>query len=156
MKTLWERSFPYALALIAAVLYLAWAPAPEAMSTRLNADTREIFSSTFDFATVLTGLLFAIFILALVPGGGFLAKIFSTETFRIFRRYVIEALILGSASTVLSWPLRAVRAYPEDASLEWTLIVAVWLFVSLAAVLAFVRVAYIFFVFESAGRLNRR
>ena len=155
MKALWERTFPYVGGAIVALIYAIWAPSPDVLSRSLNANTREIFSSMFDLATVLTGLLFAVFLLALVPAGGFLARIFTTQTFAIFRRYVVEALITGTLSTLFSWPLRAMESYPDGSSLLWTSTVTVWSFVSVAAVLSFARVAYIFFVFENEGRRRR-
>lgn len=156
MKAIWERSYPYLLGLTFSAAYLFTGEDLTSLVNSRGFNITEVFSSTFDFATVLTGLLFAVYILALVPGGGFLAQIFSTETFSIFRRYVIEALVFGLLTTLISWPLRALSEVPNDPSTFLKGVFLVWVFIAITALLLFIRVAHVFFVFESAGRKRKR
>ena len=146
MKAVLERSYPYAggSALAAAYAVFARDAACAMASPMLNPIA--MFGSMFNLGAVLTGFLFTVYILAIAPSGSFIERIFTTRTFKIFRRYVIEAMCLGASATVVSWPLGIMQSFPDKVDLAWHVILALWVFVSVSAILAFFRVGWIFFI----------
>jgi hypothetical protein len=101
-------------------------------------------------SAILTAFLFAFFGLAIAPGGGFIERIFNTKTFRLFLRYIGEALGLGFALTLSSIPFMVADIRPAvDATLT-NIAVAGWAFICVAAMLAFVRVASVFLIWIRA------
>ncbi|MHB9880166.1 hypothetical protein ACSMXM_10935 [Pacificimonas sp. ICDLI1SI03] len=130
-------------------------PSASALET-LHLSVPELFSAVFDTSTLLTGLLFSVYVLAVAPGGGFIERIFTTRTFDMFRRYVIEAMILGALASAVSMPLRALEQITVPFSVNFLLVVCIWGFFSVAAGLSFLRVAHVFFVFAQAGNGHRR
>lgn len=152
MKSIWERLYPYAIGVIAASALAAFAGDLSRLGHKLALNPVEIFNSVFDVSTIITGLLFSVYVLAISPGGGFIERIFATRTFLIFRRYVIEAMILGSVAAALSLPLRALESMPSLENRYWFLLIVVWGFFAIASFLAFFRVSHVFFVFAKAGR----
>lgn len=155
MKAKFERSYPYLGGIFSAGLFWWFAGDLLRLGQTLMLAQIEFFSAIFDLSTILTGLLFSVYVLAVAPGGGFIEKIFTTKTFSIFRRYVIESMLLGAFCSLISLPLRSLEAAPSIDNLYWKAIVLVWVFATSASILAFFRVTHIFFVFASADNVSR-
>ncbi|MBR9766512.1 MAG: hypothetical protein GYB53_24095 [Rhodobacteraceae bacterium] len=64
-----------------------------ALSAR-GKDISDLIGPMSDFSVFAAGSLFAIYFLGVSRGDGFLGRIFHTETFRKFHRYVALALML--------------------------------------------------------------
>jgi hypothetical protein len=145
-----ERAYPYIGGSIAAAASWAYGPAAVGWAARHDVDVNGIFAAVFDVSAILTAFLFAFFGLAIAPGGGFIERIFSTRTFRLFLRYIGEALALGLALTLGSVPFMVAEIQPAaDATLA-NIAVAGWAFVCVAAMLAFIRVASVFLIWIRA------
>jgi hypothetical protein len=145
-----ERAYPYIGGSIAAIASWAYGPAVAGWAARHDVDVNGIFAAVFDVSAILTAFLFAFFGLAIAPGGGFIERIFRTKTFRVFLRYIGEALGLGLALTLGSVPFMVADIRPAaDATLA-NIAVAGWAFVCVAAMLAFVRVASVFLIWIRA------
>lgn len=146
LHMLWERLYPYIIGVISAVLFFFYSSALENNNVEYTLDFKELISSIFDITSFFTGLLFTIYIIALTPTGSFIEKIFKTETFLIFRRYVQEAMTLGTIATLLTWGLRVCKDVPINGNNFWVAFLSVWIFFSISSFLSFFRVVYIFFI----------
>ena len=154
-KAVFERSYPYLIGIAAAFCTWKFAAAPVASSATSGVDARQIASAALNVFGLLTGLLFSVYLLAIAPGGGFLERIFQTGTFVVFRRYVIEAMLLGSAATGAVVPLMATTV--DAKYLVWgPAYLAGTFFFGTAALSAFFRVAHIFLLLmRGSSRRNR-
>ena len=111
-------------------------------------------AAVFDVMITLTAFLFSVFVLALAPGGGFIERIFKTKTFKIFKRYVVEALVFGTIAALFSVPFMA-----TDHGLGiWRHPFAqvLWGAVAITAALAFMRVVHIFVIWIGYDAEQRR
>lgn len=152
-----ERLGPYLVGLATLCAALIWhAKVAEAVAST-GIESRSAVAATFDVMVTLTAFLFAVYVLALAPGGGFLERIFETQTFRIFKRYVAEALVLGCASALASVPFTSTP--PERGVWNGFVFQALWLALAVTAFLAFLRVAHIFLAWmgmQSKRRSGKR
>lgn len=55
-----------------------------------------------------SGILFSVFVFTMAPAAGFIAKLQKLRLFGTFRRYVLEALLLGIFGSALCIPLATV------------------------------------------------
>lgn len=115
---------------------------------------KESVGAVFDVMVTLTAFLFSVFILAIAPGGGFIERIFNTKSFIIFRRYVVEALLLGSLSALSSVPFMSTDAGRG----VWSFVLPqiVWGAIAITAALAFLRVVHIFILWLGYDQVQRR
>jgi hypothetical protein len=142
-KISWEAAYPYVLGGIFAIAI-----------SRLNSDTPKTISDAgFNvpgFFAVLetielfgTGILFSIFVFTMAPAAGFIAKLHASKTFLIFRRYVVESMVLGLLGTIAVTPIASAKQV-ETFALSWmpaTIVLAAGLAVSfLLSVFRVVRV----------------
>lgn len=141
---LWERGYPYAGGLLSGVTLLAFWSDIAASLSRFGVDMPQAISVTFDVMVTLTAFLFSVFVLAIAPGGGFLERIFHTGTFRVFRRYVIEALSFGAISGVLCLPFLTTKT--GEGVWQISGLLAAWLVFAVVATLSFFRVIHVFMV----------
>lgn len=146
-----ERGYPYAGGVAAA--FFAWTYAADLalwiVESRI--DARALFAAIFDISTILTAFLFAFFGIAVAPGGGFIERIFKTRAFRLFVRYVVEALALGAILTVITVPFMVANIGPAFDAVTANIVFALWAFVCASALLAFYRVASVFFIWLRAS-----
>lgn len=149
-----ERLGPYVGGLVSAMAAVIWHAELSACLIRASLDTRQAVSSTFDVMITLTAFLFTVFVLAIAPGGGFIEKIFGTRTFVVFKRYVIEALLLGALSALASLAF----IVSKSNAFVWAGYVpeALWLGLAVAAVLAFLRVVHIFMAWVGFDAQHRK
>ena len=116
-----------------------------------------IFSSTMTAFGILTGFLFLFYGLAIAPGGGFIGKIFKTETFRLFSQYVKEAFLLGFVLTIFSIPFSSAEFdLMSDLSNYWRAAASIWLAIFIASLLSFWRVARVFFYWVQANSKSKK
>jgi hypothetical protein len=142
-----ERWGPYAagaIALAVGVLAHDWA---SFVFEQTGMNGKDAIGASFNVMVTLTAFLFSVFVLAIAPGGGFLQTIFNTQTFSIFKRYVVEALVLGSIASAWSLPFMSTQMGVGIWQLGWA--DTVWSAVTISAVFAFVRVAHIFLTWVS-------
>jgi hypothetical protein len=139
---LWfERLYPYGLGAAVFVAATVWHEAGRAYVRSMGLGSAELVSANFDVMITLTAFLFSVFVLAIAPGGGFIERIFRTSVFKEFKRYVVEALLLGSLSAALSLPYMATK---NGGIWRLQAIDALWLALAITALLAFFRVVKIF------------
>lgn len=139
---LWfERLYPYGAGLAVFAAAAIWHDEGRAYASSLGLGSAEVVSANFDVMVTLTAFLFSVFVLAIAPGGGFIERIFNTSVFRQFKGYVVEALILGSFSAALSLPYMATKS---GGIWNLQMLDAIWLGLSVTALLAFFRVVKIF------------
>lgn len=151
-----ERLYPYAWGLAFAAAAFAFQEKGRQLASEWGLGPPEIVSANFDVMITLTAFLFSVFVLAIAPGGGFIERIFKTDQFRVFKRYVAEALLLGSMSAGLSLPYMATKSGGI-----WNMQApdALWIGLAIAAFLAFFRVVKIFIQwmrYDSKHRAKRR
>ena len=149
-----ERVYPYAGGLLLGGCALAFNSQVRAWIAAAGLEGSGLVSASFDIMITLTAFLFYVFVLAIAPGGGFLEKIFHTETFSVFRRYVIEALVVGSMAALACVPFTAAKA----TSTIWASPVAqsIWATLTVTALLAFFRVVHIFMLWVGIDARSRR
>ena len=142
-----ERIGPYAGGLVALICAAIWHSDISEFLTRSAINPKDAVASIFDVMVTLTAFLFTVFVLAIAPGGGFIEKIFGTRTFLIFKRYVVEALLLGAVAAGLSMPFMVTE---NIASGVWSGFwpQSIWLGLTVASILAFLRVVHIFMVWR--------
>jgi hypothetical protein len=93
----------------------------------------------------------------MAPGGGFMERIFKTSTFRLFMRYLAEALVLGTVLCRISVPFMVydIKNLPRTtAAFKWG--AGIWAFVAVAAFLSFYRVVSVFLIWVRASSSFRR
>lgn len=156
MRAYADRLYPYAWGVLVFVVCWRWGVAIQNTLADQGFSLRELFSIAFDIATLFTGLLFSVYVLAIAPGGGFIERIFTTKTFVLFKRYTVEAMIAGSAASLISVPLRSLEKLPCAGEPQWLPWFAAWAALSAIAVLAFYRVAKAFFVFAHQDNRIRK
>ena len=156
MRVHFDRFYPYVFGVMGIAALLRWGTLVQNQAATASVNLKEIFSSIFDVATLFTGLLFSVYVLAIAPGGGFIERIFSTKTFSLFKRYTIEAMVLGSLSSLISIPLRSLEKLPPSNNENWMIVFAIWGGLAVAATFAFYRVVYAFYVFAQQDRRLRK
>ena len=152
-----ERLGPYVVGAGAAFCGLIWHNEIFSAFSRTGMDGKDAVGAVFDVMVTLTAFLFSVFVLAIAPGGGFIEKIFRTTTFRIFKRYVVEALILGTLSAMSSLPFMSTNA--GSGIWVYTFAQVIWGALAITAVMTFLRVIHIFIYwigYDAAGRRLKR
>lgn len=114
---------------------------------------KEAIGASFNVLVTLTAFLFSVFVLAIAPSQGFLQNIFNTVTFRIFKRYVAEALVIGALAAALSVPFMSTEVGLGIWRYRWAEVI--WAAFTVTAVLAFFRVTHIFLAWISFGSSSR-
>lgn len=156
MRVYADRLYPYASGVVVFIAFWRWGGHIQTSLDEMGLNLLELFSVAFDIATLFTGLLFSVYVLAIAPGGGFIERIFSTNTFGLFKRYTIEAMIAGGLASLASIPLRSLESTPCATDARWIVTLAAWAAISTVAILAFYRVAKAFFVFaQQDARLRK-
>jgi hypothetical protein len=140
----WEAVYPYVLGAAVSIAV-----------SRLHEDTPKVVNdagfNVSGFFSVIqnielfgTGILFSIFVFTMAPAAGFIEKLRSSKTFLVFRRYVIEAMVLGLLGTIAVTPLASAKEL-ETFNFYWmpALIIAATFFAS-AFLLSIFRVVRVF------------
>ncbi|WP_157084439.1 hypothetical protein [Sediminimonas qiaohouensis] len=150
-----ERFAPMSSAVVAAGV--AWVYLPQWSATLLANGERisNAFGPVFDLATFSAGSLFAIYVIALSRSEGFLGRIFKTETFRLFHRYVATAI---AACVILSiWTSVYMVVGMGDIANGLSLAIgALWVGASTCALISVARVVLIFFMMVGASSSRMR
>ena len=155
-RTARERCYPYAAGLLLGVVALVWKARGGNLDS-IGVDAAAVISVTFNMMVTLTAFLFSVFVLAVAPGGGFIERIFGSNTFRIFKRYVIEALLLGLISMLLCIPFMIIKVNAEGSVWKSPIAQSIWVVFAVAACLGFYRVAHSFLVIVGQeARLRRK
>lgn len=154
IRRLWrcrEQIYPYVLGAAFFVSSIFYSNSLGEWAKNVDIDISEFFSAMFNVASILTAFLFSFFGMSIAPGGGFIAKIFGTKTFRLFTRYIVESLILGSSLAVLSIPFMVADLIPSS-DFSWQMwLAAIWSFFAISAMLSFYRVASVFVIWIRVG-----
>lgn len=149
MIRLWvyrEQIYPYAVGLMFSAIVWVHSHDIVTWAQAHSIDSQAFFSAIFDIAAILTGFLLAFFGFVVAPGSGFIQRIFGTKTFRLFMRYVAEALLLGAALTLISIPLMVSQALLQAETWWGVALIASWAFLAVSAPLSFWRVARVFLI----------
>lgn len=152
MRVFFDRFSPYIFGALGLFGFLRWNSAIQQALISNNVNLREIVSTTFDVSTLFTGLLFSIYVLAIAPGGGFIERIFSTKTFALFKRYTVEAMILGTLASIISAILRSLKDPPKSTDEVWIIAISFWGAITISSMLGFFRVVNAFFVLAQQDR----
>lgn len=152
-----ERLGPYAGGLAAMICGLLLRDQVVNAFGATGMSAKDSAGAVFNVLVTLSAFLFSVFVLAIAPGGGFIEKIFRTATFKIFKRYVIEALLLGAVASLCSVPFMttATGAGVWNSGFAQS----IWAGLVVAATLAFLRVVHIFIYwvgYDGAQRRARR
>jgi len=108
-------------------------------NSRVNLDG--VFAAVFDWSSIQTGFLFAVYGFVVGKGDGFIAAVRKTEAMREFTRTIKRAILTGFVLTITSM---ALLFYPLK-PLGWEFwIISVWLALFVWAFLLFCSVAYTF------------
>ncbi len=114
------------------------------LSTSKQIDFSNIYSSVFDWSSIQTGFLFAIFGFVAGKTDGFIQRIKDTPAMRLFLKYTKRALFLGFAITFASIPM-TVTAFDIATGPNWKFhVFSAWSFLAVWGFFSFLRVAYIF------------
>lgn len=141
-----ERVYPFAGAVAAAAG--AWPAFDLLYKTQVHSaiDLKQVAGIIFNVAVTMTGVLFTLYVLAVAPTGGLLERIVGTRTFAGFRNYVIQSLVLGMILIFVSTPFQAVKEAALGAGVWGRSGLIALTFFTVAALLTFFRVAYIFVI----------
>ena len=146
-----ERAYPYAWGAIAAVFFFIYSPNLFAWGISDKIDIAQLFSAIFNIALVLTGFLFTFFGLAIAPGGNFIEKLIGTKTFRAFKGYIAEALLLGATLAISCIPFMILKLKELPLTDTLRVSLSIWAFLCVATVFCFYRVASIFLIWVGTG-----
>ena len=157
LSTYLERFGPYAGGVATLCLGLLWHGKFETWFVASGMNGKDAVGAVFNVMVTLTAFLFSVFVIAIAPGGGFIEKIFSTDTFRIFKRYVVEALLVGGIAALISVPFMSTSL--GQGVWNGFLFQVGWATVNITSILAFLRVIHIFVVwigYDAQARAARR
>jgi hypothetical protein len=152
-----ERGGPYAGGALTLIVLLIWHDQLSALFAGTGMDGKDTVDAVFDILVTLTAFLFSVFVLAIAPGGGFIERIFGTTTFRIFKRYVVEALLLGALGALAAVPFKSTDL--GNGVWNWTILESLLISLNVCAALAFLRVVHIFIhwmKYDASHRAARR
>lgn len=139
-----ERFGPFSLAIVSVVTMYVFKADVMTMARAKDVDFSNLYSSIFDWSSIQTGFLFAIFGFVAGKTDGFISRIKNTPEMRLFLLYTKRALFLGFAITISSVPL-TVTSFDVSAAGAWRYhVLCAWLFLSTWGFFSFLRVAYIF------------
>ena len=159
MRSVWkyrEQVYPYLFGALFAGASVYWVNDVTIWAFVQNVNVPAFFAAIFDLAAIMTAFLFAFFGMVMAPTGGFIQKIFGTKTFRLFVRYVTEALVLGGLLSVVSIPLMVKDIFPNVKDVWPLLLVGTWGFLFASSMFAFYRVASLFIIWIRAGSSSFR
>ena len=143
-KFSWEAAYPYALGVMAAFAVSRFDVGTPKVINDAGFNVPSFFAVVQNIELFGTGILFSIFVFTMAPAAGFMAKLHASKTFLIFRRYVIEAMVLGLLGTIAVTPLASARQ-PETFALWWMpLAIVLNVFFASAFLLAIFRVVRVF------------
>jgi hypothetical protein len=112
-------------------------------------EIENVFGPIFDLATFSAGILFTIYFLALGPGGGFIERIFRTQTFAIFHRYVAVSIVFNCLLAGLSIHYVIVGVPSLETGFE-VFLASAWMFLLGAAIVSLGRVMAVFLILVGA------
>lgn len=103
-----------------------------------------LYNAIFDWSSIQTGFLFAIYGFVAGKTDGFIGEIRQTRSMSRYNTYLKRAILIGFVLTLVSMPMIVLNHQigPEDHYWYW--IVALWLSLFAWAFCSFARVAYIF------------
>lgn len=144
MKKIVERFGPFALAIMAIAGIYTYRPNLLQLAAKGEIDFSNLYSSVFDWSSIQTGFLFAIFGFVAGKTDGFIHEIKATPEMQSFLLYTKRALALGFMITFFSVPL-IVTSFDIAKGPSWKFhLFSLWSFLSVWGFFAFLRVAYIF------------
>jgi hypothetical protein len=149
-----ERLGPYIGGAIAISCVLIWPGQLAQRFAETGMSGKDAAGAIFNVMVTLTAFLFSVFLLAIAPGGGYIEKIFHTTTFKIFRRYVVEALVLGAVAALATMPFMSTQ--PPSGVWNGAGLAGIWIGISVTAALAFIRVVHIFIYWVGYEATHRR
>ena len=145
---IWESIYPYTFALAAA---------PWTKSLPINTPTTmnnwglilpNLYGALFNLNIFGAGLMVSVYLFTMAPAAGFIAKLEGLRLYKVFRRYVQEAVMLGVFAGITCIPLYASTAQAlEKANMPALSVVAVSL--SVAFLSAIFRAGRIFLFWSS-------
>ncbi len=139
-----ERFGPISLAALSSLLLYYFRSDLIHLSISGDINVSNIYSSVFDWSSIQTGFLFAIFGFVAGKTDGFIHRIKDTPEMRLFLKYTKRALLLGFAITFASIPM-TVTSFDIAKGASWKFhVFAAWSFLSVWGFFSFLRVAYIF------------
>jgi len=145
-----ERIYPYIGGLVFSVLAGVYSQSIYKYATENAIEIERLFPPIFDIASILTGLLFSVFTVAIAPSSSFINSIIETSTFKVFKRYIVEALLCGAILVIISIPFMVTNIEPK--SVINIILIVVWSFFVMTSVLAFFRVFHIFIIMLNVKR----
>lgn len=143
----WERHHP---AIFGGVGLLAYGTVgPQLMSAMVGAgyDAPQMYSATFDIASVFTAFLFTYYSFVVTAGSGFITRMRKTKAYALLKEYTLSALCLGVVLVVVSVPLTVIKPKPMDIANVQHFLVTVWAGVTCWSISAFVRATRFFVAF---------
>ncbi|WP_149738597.1 hypothetical protein [Rhizobium sp. RU20A] len=139
-----EKFGPISLAALSCLLLYYFRSDLIQLSVSEDINVSNIYSSVFDWSSIQTGFLFAIFGFIAGKTDGFINRIKDTPEMKIFLKYTKHALLLGFAITFASIPM-TVTSFDIAKGASWKFhFFAAWSFLSVWGFFSFLRVAYIF------------
>lgn len=143
----WERHHPAVFGGLGVLAY--GAVGTQAMSAMVGAgyDAPQMYSATFDVASVFTAFLFTYYSFVVTSGAGFISRMRKTRAYALLKEYTISALSLGVLLVVVSIPLTIIKPKPIDFASLQHLMVTAWAGVTCWSISAFVRATRFFVAF---------
>lgn len=143
----WERHHP---ALFGGLGLLAYGAAgPYLMSAMIGAgyDAPQMYSATFDIASVFTAFLFTYYSFVVTAGSGFIARMRKTKAYALLKQYTLSALSLGVLLVAVSIPLTVIKPKPIDFFSAQHFMTTVWAGATCWSISAFIRATRFFVAF---------
>ncbi|MDO8877751.1 MAG: hypothetical protein Q8M24_11995 [Pseudolabrys sp.] len=139
-----ETSGPAILGVICFVA-LAWLkPVIFALVEDQSISINNLYTAIFDWASIQTGFLFAIYGFIAGKTDGFIGEIRHTRSMKRYNSYLKKAILAGFLLTITSIPLIVTQYEVKPTEFYRYYVVAAWFSIFMWAFFSFARAAYIF------------
>ena len=146
----WERAYPCVIGAAAGAAWLMWGHDVVCVSNANGWHLDQMYTAVFGFTAVTTGYLATFYGTIQSMSSGFVHRIRGTRVLALFLKFIKAAIKIGFVCAVLSAVMMILVPLPADRYSWPNLSSAVWIFISVWAIVSFYRVAsLLFFLFET-------
>ncbi len=135
-----ERLHPYGYGVIASVLLCGNHANIAAYFTETKLEMKDAYAATLSLASILSGFLTTFYAIVATKDDGFIGKMRAGEQFQRYLLFIREAMLLGFCDAILTLPLFVWRPYEKSQAGFSGVVFCLWVGLSVAAILAFLRV----------------
>jgi hypothetical protein len=145
-----ERTYPLFCGVVAAVVVFAVSPHFFTYAADMKWNLGSLYLAGFDFAAVATSFLFTFYTFVVTAERGFIIRMKKSIYYSLLITYTVRALTLGVILALVSLPLMVIGPAPESRWDNATILIAIWAFIAVWTVAAFIRTTRLFIAFATA------